>query len=722
MALAVLPSMVLCAGASATITVTNLTDTGTGTLREAIATAKSGETIVVPAGTIPLSKELKISKSLTIEGSGSETTTISGGGKDRVFEVSGEGSVVLLTGLGIREGLVKQPGGTEVRGGGVLDEGASLTLLGVVVAENHADTDGGPKEESAVAEGGGIYASGPLALSNVTVRRNEASAVGGTGERGGQAVGGGIYAGGVSLEHVVLAGNTANAEGGSGGEGGSAAAGAMNAVPTGVAPLSIAGVELLGNTAEAFAGAGAGGGGALAGAMHVFSKGPSVAISNLTASENTAIAGGAGAGTAVVEAGALEVKARELPITLTNLTIAGNTARALGAGGQAEGGGLKASANKGPLTIASSTIDANTAEGAGKAAGGDLAAGGGVQVRETIVSAGIGKATQENCFATEPLVSLGDNLDSRDECAFHAAGDKVNADPQLSPLRSNGGPLQTQAIGEASPARDGGAAAGCPGSDERGVQRPQGAACDIGAFEFAPPAAVTAAASGLGATSATLNGVASNPGVIGGTVFFEYGTSIAYGSHAEAGPLGAGASGAAVSTALSGLTTGAVYHFRVVARTPEGTAFGADRTFVPIVLVSPAPVLSGMKLTPSRLKADRGRGATLSARRGATLSYRDSQAALATFTIQVPKRGFVSGRRCLAAAPRGHHGSLKRCTRYVSLGTFTHSDPGGPVRLHFTGRVRRKPLAPGAYRLQAVARSTAGVTGTSVFTPFRIVR
>jgi hypothetical protein len=29
--------------------------------------------------------------------------------------------------------------------------------------------------------------------------------------------------------------------------------------------------------------------------------------------------------------------------------------------------------------------------------------------------------------------------------------------------------------------------AGCPAADQRGVKRPQGSACDIGAFEFATP-------------------------------------------------------------------------------------------------------------------------------------------------------------------------------------------------------------------------------------------
>src|SRR6185312_16287019 len=38
-----------------------------------------------------------------------------------------------------------------------------------------------------------------------------------------------------------------------------------------------------------------------------------------------------------------------------------------------------------------------------------------------------------------------------------------------------------------SPAIDGGGADGCPKTDQRGITRPQGAACDIGAFEYVAP-------------------------------------------------------------------------------------------------------------------------------------------------------------------------------------------------------------------------------------------
>jgi uncharacterized repeat protein (TIGR01451 family) len=66
----------------------------------------------------------------------------------------------------------------------------------------------------------------------------------------------------------------------------------------------------------------------------------------------------------------------------------------------------------------------------------------------------------------------------------------VAADPGLAPLADNGGPTDTMALPPNSPAIDAGTSVGCPPTDQRGIARSQGTACDIGAFELAvaPPA------------------------------------------------------------------------------------------------------------------------------------------------------------------------------------------------------------------------------------------
>ena len=58
-----------------------------------------------------------------------------------------------------------------------------------------------------------------------------------------------------------------------------------------------------------------------------------------------------------------------------------------------------------------------------------------------------------------------------------------NVDPALGPLQDNGGLVKTMALGVYSAALDWGDAATCTTRDARGLRRPQGIRCDIGAYE-----------------------------------------------------------------------------------------------------------------------------------------------------------------------------------------------------------------------------------------------
>jgi hypothetical protein len=55
----------------------------------------------------------------------------------------------------------------------------------------------------------------------------------------------------------------------------------------------------------------------------------------------------------------------------------------------------------------------------------------------------------------------------------------------LAPLKNNGGSTLTHALVKGSPAIDAAPVdANCPATDQRGVARPQGGGCDIGAVEY----------------------------------------------------------------------------------------------------------------------------------------------------------------------------------------------------------------------------------------------
>jgi len=71
-------------------------------------------------------------------------------------------------------------------------------------------------------------------------------------------------------------------------------------------------------------------------------------------------------------------------------------------------------------------------------------------------------------------------------------GGNLDADPKLGPLQDDGGTTETMLPGAGSSAIDHGDAATCSdapvsGVDQRGVTRPQGAECDIGAVESRIP-------------------------------------------------------------------------------------------------------------------------------------------------------------------------------------------------------------------------------------------
>jgi len=92
------------------------------------------------------------------------------------------------------------------------------------------------------------------------------------------------------------------------------------------------------------------------------------------------------------------------------------------------------------------------------------------------------------------------------------------------------------------------------------------------------PIAITGAATGIGDTTATVNGTV-NPAGNATTYQFQYGLTAAYGNTTTSTSAGSGFVAVPVSAALSGLTAGTLYHFRVTATNAGGTANGADATF-----------------------------------------------------------------------------------------------------------------------------------------------
>ncbi len=133
------------------------------------------------------------------------------------------------------------------------------------------------------------------------------------------------------------------------------------------------------------------------------------------------------------------------------------------------------------------------------------------------------------------------------------------------------------------------------------------------------------------------------------------------------------------------------------------------------------PSLSAARLSPTTFRAA-ANGATLARKHrrpvGTMVSYRDSQAATTTFGVQRRTTGHRRGSKCVAGQPHRHQ---KRCTRNASVGSVTHRDAAGAVKVRFSARVRGRKLRPGSYRL-TLTPTAGGRTGRTVTLAFRIVR
>jgi CSLREA domain-containing protein len=142
-------------------------------------------------------------------------------------------------------------------------------------------------------------------------------------------------------------------------------------------------------------------------------------------------------------------------------------------------------------TVQSCTFNNNNANFGGSAIWSSGPAASTVTIGNNIFrvgTAGITLADSGNgCLVSQGfnIASDGANDDPQtpaNETYLTGPGDRINTDPLLGPLQDNGGPTQTHALLQGSPAINAGNSS--LATDQRGVARPQGSADDIGAFEL----------------------------------------------------------------------------------------------------------------------------------------------------------------------------------------------------------------------------------------------
>jgi hypothetical protein len=152
------------------------------------------------------------------------------------------------------------------------------------------------------------------------------------------------------------------------------------------------------------------------------------------------------------------------------------------------------------ITISNSTFSGNIATGSGAVAG--VLGGPNVTLTHCTVVGNNGRGVSspklrnsivDSCGLSQ---SLGYNLVPATTCfVAAAASDVIAANVGVGPLQPNGGPTDTMAVLPSSPALNAVPPAACPLlTDQRGVTRPQGAGCEIGAYELANTPTPTATA------------------------------------------------------------------------------------------------------------------------------------------------------------------------------------------------------------------------------------
>ncbi|WCB93609.1 hypothetical protein DSM104299_02325 [Baekduia alba] len=676
---------------------------------------------------------------------------------------NGLGSTLIIAGR-----LGGARGGHGGDGGGVLSTGA-LTILASRIAGNATGAGGAGADANATGQndgldgfdaiageggrggaGGGVASDAAATIADTTVVDNA------TGAGGAGAIA--HSAGGLGASSGAAAGDGGFSSGGRGGDGGGGG---------GIAVLDAGDLTLDrslvlrnrtgsgGASGAAFAGSGGNGSGTAkggAGGLAVGGRGGG---------------GGHGGGLGLGFSDVSQAKAVVTDATVTQNATGGGRdgadgisgfggvggAHAGGAGGDlysGSGGDAGAGAGIGAilhtsLSVRSSTLVANTVATTVGAHGGGIAftggsgtpngadgvvhpgavgraEGGGLATAYTpaLVGSIVASNTPDQCAsAADPSVVAADNI------IFGVTGPSpcpsaTATDPGLRPLADNGGPTQTMGLTPGSFAInriDAGRPA-CAATDARGVPRPAGGRCDVGAYEVAAP--------GLSA-DATANGV-----IVGAvdarrgdtTVHVEYGTTAAHGTRTGDLKVPAGTDPARqVLFTLPGLAPGTTYHYSLLGSNQDGTASTPDATFAkpsaggggpgtkpgttpPPTKPSAKPVLSRLKLSPASFR--RGKSTTI--------TWTDSAAVTTTFSVQRKASGVRKGKACVAkpkrAAAKGR-AKPKACTRWLAVkGTFTHADRAGTNTSKWTGRLRGKKLAAGAYRLVATPKGGKPVTRT----------
>lgn len=432
----------------AAFSVSNLNDSGTGSLRDAIAQANSAagaDTISFAAnlsgGTINLtSGELVINEALTIDARPlAANITINANQLSRIINITPVNNDFVLGGLKLTGGKTTANGSA---GYGAAIRSNSREDLKLFECEIVSNTVTGFN-----TGGGGIFSRSILTIEDSTIENNSTTGL--------LSVGGGIYAlvGNVTIARSAIRGNSTGGNEAVGG-------GIWSKDSLALSDSTVSENRTTGSLAH--------GGGIFANSTASLTRST---VSNNTTSASNSTGGG------IWSTG---------QVSLTQSTLSGNTT----SGATAHGAGIYTNSS---VALIRSTVTNNRLLVAG-------ANGGGIYVKDTalnlaltldhsILSANRDSSSDDNFFG-DPQGSNAVNysLIGTDVTVGTGANNIVNNNPLLAPLASNGGLTKTHALLAGSPAINAGnpgVAANPSEFDQRGTPylRVVGGRIDIGAYE-----------------------------------------------------------------------------------------------------------------------------------------------------------------------------------------------------------------------------------------------
>jgi len=431
--------------------VSNCNDSGSGSLRNAVAAAANGDTVDMSSlacSVISTSSEIAVHvDSLSIVGRGQGSLTIDGGNAHGVFMHYGTGTLAIsdVTIAHGRYGL----------GGCVVSLG-SVSLARATVTECTATGYAG------YSDGGGVFATGNFTMTSSTLSNNDAYDASFSGAR---VYGAGAFVhGNATITGSTLRVNNATSGGAYVGGGGIIVGGTLTMTNSTLSRNTV--IDVIGIDAIA---------------------GGAISVGDLTATGCTIEGNHASIG------GGISGGAATSTVTLVNSTITGNDAAVAGA-----------LVSLAPLHLRNSTVAFNYAGGGTGAAGVVVAVNSEIQssiVADNYVGAGCtfrcrpygapsaidgADGADLSSNGNVVVISGANNLIIDVDPAITLPGGTLRIEPMLASfLENNGGPTQTLALNPNSPAINAGNNAAGLTTDQRGsgFVRVSGAAPDIGAFE-----------------------------------------------------------------------------------------------------------------------------------------------------------------------------------------------------------------------------------------------